>query len=174
MLRRSAVLLIVMGCVAAAGVAGCGGKSNSSAAPPTTSTHFAKTKFAFHAALAFGAFHHFIYAPAEAGDFRHPFSHKLTIVKAALAALFANHELKLAANDAKSSKILSTLFSPLTIAAAKVGALISVIRAGHASASQVGGINSSLSSIRSTAASNGQAFSDQVPSASQLAAGVAK
>lgn len=173
MLRRSAVVLAVVCCLAAAGVAGCGSSNSSSstAATATTTTHFAKTKFVFHAALAFGAFHHFIYGPAKAGDLAHPFLHKLTVVKAALAAVFVYHELKLAANDVKSSKILSTLFAPLTIAAAKIKALESAIKGGHASTSTVNGINSSLSSISSTAASNGQGFSDQVPSASQLAAG---
>jgi hypothetical protein len=174
MLRRSALLLAVIGCVTASGIAGCGStKENSSsiarAATATTATHLAKTKFVLHAALAFGAFHHFIYDPATAGDFKHPFSHKLTIVKAGLATVFVYHELKLTATDVKSSKILSTLFSPLIIVADKVKGLDSQIKSGNAS--QIDGVNSSLASIKSTAASNGQGFSDQVPSAAQLAAG---
>ncbi len=179
MLRRSAVLLAVVGCIAAVGVAGCGSKNSASSSSSTPSsvatggtTHFAKTKFVFHAGLAFGAFHHFIYNPAKAGDFKHPFTHKLTIVKAGLASLFVYHELKLAAGDVKSSKILSTLFAPITIAADKVKGLVGHINGSDTS--QVDGINSSLTSIKSTAASNGQNFSDQVPSASQLAAGVAQ
>lgn len=176
MLRRSAILIMMLGCVASVSVAGCGSSkssSSSSSAAPTTTTHLAKTKFVFHAALAFGAFHHYIYAPARAGDLTHPLSHKLAVAKAGLAALFTYHELKLAAQDVRSSKVLSTLFAPLTIAAAKVRGLDDAIKGGHASASSVNGINSSLASIKSTAASNGQGFSDQVPSASQLAAGVA-
>jgi hypothetical protein len=178
MLRRSAVLLAVVGCIAAVGVAGCGKKSSSSSNAPAattatgTTTHFAKTKFVFHAALAFGAFHRYIYKPAKAGDFRHPFSHKLTIAKAGLAALFTYHELKLAAQDVKSSKILSTLFAPLTIAADKVKSVVSKLTGGDTS--QADSVNSSLDSIRSTAAANGQGFSDQVPSASQLASGIAQ
>ncbi len=175
-LRRTAVLLVI-GCLAAVAVAGCGSSksSSSSATSPastTTTTHLAKTKFVFHAALAFGAFHHYIYLPARAGDLTHPLSHKLTVVKAALAALFTYHELKLAAQDVKSSKLLSKLFAPITIVAAKIRALDNEIKGGHTSSSSVEGINSSLGSIKSTAASNGQGFSDQVPSASQLAAGV--
>jgi hypothetical protein len=180
MLRRSAVLFAVIGCIAAMGVAGCGSKNSSSsgapaasqpATPTTQTTHFAKTKFVFHAALAFGAFHHFIYDPLKAGDFKHPFSHKLTIVKAGLAGVFVYHELKLAAADVRSSKILSTLFAPITLAANEVKALGSHITG--ANGSQVNGINSSLGSIQSTAASHGQSFSDQVPSLSQLTSGVA-
>ena len=177
MLRRSAVLLAVVGCIAAAGISGCGSKSSSSSTPAAASTgatgttHFAKTKFVFHAGLAFGAFHHFIYNPLKAGDFRHPFSHKLTIVEAGLAATFVYHELKLAATDVKSSKILSTLFLPITIVADKVKGLAGHTNAGSSSA--VNGVNSSLASIQSTASAKGQGFSDQVPSTAQLAAGVA-
>lgn len=178
MLRRSAVLVAVVGCIAALGVAGCGssgkGSSAGTATTPVTgaTTHFAKTKFVFHAALAFGAFHHFIYDPAKAGYFKHPLSHKFAVVEAGLAALFVYHELKLAAADVKSSRILSTLFAPITLVADKVHALASRIR--HGDTSQVEGINASLGAIKSTAASNGQGFSDQVPTASQLAAGVAQ
>jgi hypothetical protein len=178
MLRRTAVLTMVLACLAATGVAACGSSNNSSSsasgASTTATTHLAKTKFVFHAALAFGAFHRYIYKPARAGDLTHPFSHKLTAIKASIAALFTYHELKLAAQDVKSSALLSKLFAPITIVAAKIRALDSSIRGGHASGSNVDGINSSLSSIKSTASSNGQGFSDQVPSASQLAAGVAQ
>jgi hypothetical protein len=172
MLRRSAVLIAVVGCLAAFGVAGCGSKSNSSAsggAPVTT--HFAKTKFLLHAGLAFGAFHHFIYEPVKAGDLKHPFSHKLTLIKAGVATLFVVHELKLAAVDVKSSKILSTLFAPLTLVANKLSALKSSIVGGSANPSDVTNLNGNLSQISSTAASHGQTISDAIPSASQLASG---
>lgn len=174
MLRRTAALTMVLACLAATGVAGCGSSTSSSSpsvATTTGTTHLAKTKFVFHAALAFGAFHHYVYGPARAGELTHPLSHKLAVVKAGLAALFAYHELKLAAQDVKSSALLSKLFAPITIVAAKVRALETSIKRGHASSSNVEGVNSGLASIKSTAASNGQGFSDQVPSASQLAAG---
>lgn len=176
MLRRTAVLTMVLASLAATGVAGCGSSnsssSSSSSVASTATTRLAKTKFVLHAALAFGAFHHYIYEPGRAGDLTHPLSHKLTVAKAGLAALFTYHELKLAAQDVRSSALLSKLFAPITIAATKVRNLDSSIRGGRASTSNVEGINSSLASIKSTAASNGQGFSDQVPSASQLAAGV--
>jgi len=170
------VLLAVVGCIAAFGAAGCGSKSSSSTSagttPATTSTtHFAKTKFVFHAGLAFGAFHHFIYGPFRAGNFRHPLSHKTKVVEAALAGAFVYHELKLAANDVKSSKVLSKLFAPITIVANKVRGLGSSIKGGHDPSSEITSANSSLASIKSTAASNGQPITDQVPTASQLASG---
>ena len=176
MLRRSAVLLAVIACIAAFGAAACGSKSSSSSSAGTTptstsTTHFAKTKFVFHAGLAFGAFHHFIYNPYRAGDFRHPLSHKAAVAKAALAGTFVYHELKLAANDVKNSKVLSTLFAPITIVANKIRGLGSSIKGGQDPGSQITSANSSLASIKSTAASNGQPITDQVPTASQLASG---
>jgi hypothetical protein len=178
MLRRSAVLLAVVGCLVVLAAAGCGSKSKSTSAGATSvatsTTHFAKTKFVFHAGLAFGAFHHFIYNPYKAGNFKHPLSHKAAVAKAALAAAFTYHELKLAANDVKSSKVLSTLFAPITLVANKIKALVTPIKAGQNPGSQISGANSSLASIKSTAASNGQNITEQLPTASQLAAGVAQ
>lgn len=175
------MIVLLVGCMAAAGLAGCGsGGSTSSAgagAGATTpnkasgSVHFAKTKFVLHAGLAFGAFHHFIYKPIKAGALRHPFSHKLTLIKAGLAALFVSHELKLAAADVRSSKLLSRLFSPLTTAADKLKALRGSLASGSANPSDVSGLNSQLSRIGGTAASKGQPISETVPSASQLASG---
>jgi hypothetical protein len=174
MLRRSAVLLGVVGCLAVL-AAGCGSKSSSSsvssAGATTSTTHFAKTKFVFHAGLAFGAFHHFIYKPFKAGDFRHPFSHKLSVAKGALAAAFVYHELKLAANDVKASPTLSKLFAPITLVADKIKGLANPIRSGQDPSAAISGANSSLDSIKSTAAANGQNITDQIPSASQLAKG---
>jgi hypothetical protein len=56
---------------------------------------FDKTKFALHAGLAFGAFHHFIYGPFKAGGL-----HGVApLAKAGAAGLFTVHELKLAKAD---------------------------------------------------------------------------
>lgn len=176
-MRHLTLIAAVTICMAAFCLTACGSSSSSSSAggssvsASTSTTHFAKTKFLLHAGLAFGAFHHFIYKPIKAGDLAHPFLHKLTFIKAGLAALFVYHELKLAAIDVKSSKILSALFSPLTLAANKISALKNSITAGHVSASDISGLDSSLSSIGGTAASKGQSISDAVPSAGQLAGG---
>ena len=173
MLRRTIILLI---CVVALAAAGCGSKSSSSSAPAPTATtvHFAKTKFIFHAGLAFGAFHHFIYEPIKAGDLAHPLSHKFTIVKMGLAGLFVYHEVKLAAQDVKGSKLLSTLFAPITALAAEIKSLGASIGAGHGSpSSAASAVNSNIASISSTAASKGQSITESLPSTAQLAAGVA-
>lgn len=167
------------GCIAAFGLAGCGSKGSSSSAgggstvasSASGTTHFAKTKFLLHAGLAFGAFHHFIYEPVKAGDLKHPFTHKLTLIKAGAAALFVYHELKLAAEDVRSSKILSKLFSPLTAAADKIKSLKSSLTSGGVNPTDVEGVRSQLSQIGSTASSKGQSISQSIPSVSQLASG---
>jgi hypothetical protein len=166
---------MVVGCLATVGLASaCGSRSNSTTAtrPSGTTTHFAKTKFVLHAGLAFGAFHRYIYEPFKAGDFKHPFLHKLTLIKAGLSALFIEHELKLAATDVKSSKILSRLFSPLTAVAAKISSLKDSIKDGSISSSDMDGLQSQLTSIAKTASSKGQSIQNAIPSAGQLASGV--
>jgi hypothetical protein len=169
MLRHSVLLFAVIGCIATVGVTGCGSSSSSSnSGAQVSTTHFAKTKFLLHAGLAFGAFHHFILGPVRAGDLKHPFSHKLTLIKAGLASLFVYHELKLAAHDAQSSKILRVLVSPLTLAAGAIHALKSSLTSGGANPQSVSNVNSSLARIGSQASADGQSISDSVPSVSQL------
>src|SRR5690242_16468136 len=95
--RIVAALLVAVSIAFVAG--GCGSKSSSQSAQTTatSTTHFAKTKFALHAGLAFGAFHRYIYKPLKEGKFSGGlFHHKLATLKAALAAAFAYHEIRIA------------------------------------------------------------------------------
>lgn len=182
MLRRSAVLFSVIGCLAALVLAGCGSKSSSSTpaasggatattSAPGTGVHFAKTKFVFHAGLAFGAFHRYVYKPFKAGAFSHPLSHKAAIVKGALAALFTFHELRLAAVDVRASKILRTLFSPLIFVADRLRVLAAEITGGHVRGADVNAINTGISGISSSAGASGATIVERVPNAGQLSAG---
>jgi len=181
-MRSFSLVLIVAACLAAGGLAGCGsssssssasssGASSSSGAATSTSSgiHLAKTKFLLHAGLGFGAFHRYIYKPFKAGDFSHPLSHKLTLVKAGLAALYVKREIRLAAQDVHASPTLSKLFSPLTAVADQIGALTGKIKRGNVSSSDIDGTQSRLQSIRSTAASKGQMIQDKAPAPAQLA-----
>lgn len=118
--------------------AGCGGSGK---------VHFATTKFVLHAGLAFGAFHHFIYKPFKAGDFRHPLQHKAEVVKAGVAAVFVVHEIKIAYKDAQSSKLLHKLVTPLGALEAKISALGSNLKHGHLSAGEIGSANSDIASL---------------------------
>src|SRR5881275_2563083 len=106
--RNTARVAAVLALVLVFALAGCGSSSSSSSAgggsgsgSTTGQISHAKTKFVLHAGLAFGAFHRWIYKPAKAGELAHPFQHPLTAAKAALAAAFVYHEVKLALADAQ-------------------------------------------------------------------------
>jgi hypothetical protein len=167
MLRRSALLLAAVGCLAAAGVAGCG-SSSSSSSPAATSSSGAVTstpidnataKFVLHVGLAGFAFHHWIYNPFKAG-LLHPLSHPVATAKAGLAATFVYHELKLAVADAKSSKILSGLFSPVVAVADKVKSLGSSLSGGAADAAAINGVQAGGGQIVQSAAAKGVQIPD--------------
>lgn len=151
MLRRSAVLFALIACFAAAGVAGCGSSSSSSASSASTATtsqassstattRLPTAKFVLHMGLAGGAFHRYIYKPFKAGAFGKPLSHKASLAKAALATLFIYHELKLAAQDAKQSKVLAPLFAPLEALSAKISGLRHQLVGGKYSGADINAI----------------------------------
>jgi hypothetical protein len=180
MTRRFTGGLVVICCIAVLAPAGCGSSSStsktSSAAPAASATSSSSTslptaKFVLHAGLAFGAFHHFIYSPIKSGVLKDPLAHKLTLVKAGLAALFVAHELRLAVDDAKQSTVLKPVVAPLTAAASKLDGLKSSITGGSVSPSDVDGINAQLSQAGQTAKSAGASIKESIPSASQLTSG---
>jgi hypothetical protein len=147
-------------------LAGCGSGSSSGTGTggttsATSTTAFAKTKFILHAGLAFGAFHHFIWKPYRAGDFRHPFSHKLTLVEAGLAVLFVRHELVLALHDAQSSPTLSKLVSPITALENRLHGLDTAVRGGDGST--LGSDNAAVGQIEQQAGQAGQPIQEQTP-----------
>jgi hypothetical protein len=168
---RYPVSLVAVLCVLALAVAACGSSKSSSrpaaaatASSSTTSTaHPAKTKFVLHAGLAFGAFHHWIYKPAKAGDLTHPLEHKLTTVKAALASAFVYHELKLALADAQADPTLSKLVAPITDLQNKLHGLAGSVKSGGATSADVAGLDSTVSSIKSQSAAAGQPITEQTP-----------
>lgn len=184
-MKRLTPLLALICCVGALAVTGCGSSSSSSSVPTeatlassaspggtsATTKSFATTKFAIHAGLAFGAFHHWIYKPIKAGALRNPTAHKLALAKAGLAAVFVYHELKVAADDAKSSKVLSPLVAPLTAAGDKLSSLKTSIAHGSVNEADIDSVNSQLGQIGSTASASGQSIKETVPSLAQLTAG---
>ena len=173
--RTSTVIALLVTLALVAG--GCGSSSSASspsaaANSPTTTTattgttKLAKTKFVLHAGLAFGAFHRWIYKPIKSGELTHPLSHKLTAVKAAVAAAFVYHELKLALSDAQSDPTLSKLVSPITALQTKIKDLGSSVKGGNAATveQQVTQANDSVGSISSQSASSGQPITETSPS----------
>lgn len=169
--RRYRAVLGVMLVVLVLLITACGSSSHSSnsstAATGTAAsntTRFAKTKFVLHAGLAFGAFHRWIYKPLKAGELTHPLSHKVATVKAALAAVFTYHELKLALAAAQADPTLSHLVAPITDLQNKMSGLGSSLKSGSVNSSQIEDANGSIASIHSGAAAAGQPITEQTPS----------
>lgn len=162
--RRVAPIAAIL-VVLALAAAGCGSSSSSSttASATTKSIGLAKTKFVLHSGLAFGAFHHWIYGPIKAGDLKNPLSHKVTLFKAALAAGFVYHEVKLALADAQANPTLSKLVAPLTALEAKLKGVPSGLKSGSLNGSDLDSTNASIDSIKQQAASAGQPITEQVP-----------
>ncbi len=155
--------LVVLMLAFAAGCGSSGSSTTSASSQSNGSTvHFAKTKFVLHAGLAFGAFHRYIYKTFKEGKFSGGlFHHKLATLKAALAAAFAYHEVKLALEDARHSKILSTILSPLLAFQTKLNQLHDGLRGGNADASTIQSANSDTSTISAGSARAGQPIQDQ-------------
>jgi hypothetical protein len=168
---RYPVSLVALVAVVALAATACGSSSTPStssaasgvATSATSTTKFAKTKFVLHAGLAFGAFHRWIYKPAKAGDLSHPLEHKFTTVKAALAAAFVYHELKLALADAQADPTLSKLVAPITDLQNKLHGLAGSVKSGGASQADVNGLDGTVSSIESQASAAGQPITEQTP-----------
>jgi hypothetical protein len=156
-----ALALVFAGCGSSgSSSAGGGGGSSAASTTPSKKVHFAKTKFVFHAGLAFGAFHRYLYKPLKAGVFSKPLSHKAALVKAALATAFIVHELKIAYTDAQSSPILTKLLSPLTALKGKITAMIAGLKAGHYDPAQINSAQSDVASITSQAGNSGASVQD--------------
>jgi hypothetical protein len=160
-LRKSVVPLLLVSVLV---VAGCG--SSKSAGSPSAGSgsgqvHLAKTKFVIHAGLAFGSFHRWIYKPFKKGDFSHPFSHKLTIVKAGLAGAFVLHEIRIARADAAHSKLLSRVVLPLLGLYGTVKLIQGALHAHRApNPADVTSANSQVSSAESASKAAGQPITE--------------
>ena len=174
---RPILIIIISAAIATALLgAGCGSGGSSTASAgnaaatatsaAASSTHFAKTKFVLHAGLAFGAFHRYIYKPYRTGAFSGGlFHHKLATLKAALAAGFAYHEIKLALQDARSSKLLSTALAPLLALQTKLQSMATSLKHGNVDSGTITSANSDAAQTRQAGARAGQPVTDQpVPS----------
>ncbi len=150
--------------------AGSGATTSSSGSSTPNVGHLPTAKFALHAGLAFGAFHRYIYKPFKAGQL-HGFSHKLTIVKAAAAGLFAYHELKIAVKDAQASPILSKLLTPVNALADKLKAVGASIKGGKPDISSIESANGDITSLSGLAKQSGISIPPRLPSAAQLTGG---
>lgn len=123
--------------------------------PTTPTTSFAKTKFALHAGLAFGAFHRYLWKPYRAGTFGKGASGRVTaFVKAGLAALFVKREVRLASEDVKADPALChAIAAPLASIGNGVQGAVDRLKGGDASG--VDGINTAISSTESASGRDG-------------------
>jgi hypothetical protein len=121
---------------------------------------FDKTRFVAHLAVAYFAFHHFAWKPYKEGKL-HGF-HLLTYAKAALALLFAYHEVKKAYDIAKTSnsKTLQLLLVPMNKLADGFNALSSKVKSHNFSANDMNGVNGLANSFQSQAGKSGFGFKD--------------
>lgn len=150
--------------LAAAGAtasAATAGSTRSAAFCSTEKVHFAKTKFVFHAGLAFGAFHRWIWKPFRAGAFKSGAPHRLTTTaKAAAAALFAYHELSIACQDANNSDILRPLVHPLTSATSAFQAVAAKLKGGSFDDNDITSLNKAIEGIGTQSGKSGLPIAD--------------
>jgi hypothetical protein len=169
-MRRLPVLslLLLTVAIAAGSAAGCGGKSHNNASQnggtqqsqSAGKVHFAKTKFALNAGLAFGAFHRYIYKPFKSGTLGGGLLHnKKAKLKAALAAAFAYNRVKAALRDARGSKILSKALAPLLALQTKLGSMRSGLKRGDTA--QIDAANTDASAAGGASSAAGQPIQDQ-------------
>ena len=177
--RTSLLVTLVIGGLA---IAACGNSSNGSSSAAGGSGASSSTtpnvgrlptvKFVLHAGLAFGAFHRWIYKPLKNGTFTGGIlKHKLALVKAGLAGLFAYHELKLAIQDARASPKLQKLVAPITALGDKLKSIGDGAKSGNFDPSTIASANSDVTSLSGLAKQAGVSISPQEPSASALASG---
>jgi hypothetical protein len=164
--------MALVGCVGVLGIAASASASASvtnrsalaivrvdaGARPHTTA---AVAKFLVHAGIAYYVFDHYIWKPFKAGDL-HGFTHAFTIAKAALAALFVYHEVKLMAGDVQGSKLLSFLTAPIAAVITKLDSLKSAVSGGNLGA--ISTVDGSLGSIESQAGAKGVVIKEIVHS----------
>jgi len=164
-------LIVVTLAIAALAVAPTLAGAQSVTARPAaiTATHAASVsavpKFIFHAGLAFGAFHHFIYLPFKAGKFTSgSFLSKLkNYVEAGAAALFVYHETKLALQDAQQNKVLKLVVAPLTAVVAVLNTIVSKVKAHNLDAATITTAQSDVTTIEAQAKRSGSSVSEAVP-----------
>jgi hypothetical protein len=128
--------------------------------PAQATTSFAKTKFVAHSGLAFGAFHHWLWKPFEAGTFKTGADGRISaFIKGGLAALFVKREIRLATTDVQADPTLcKAIIAPLDKIGDTVQAAFDKLKGGDASG--VTDLNSSIGSIESTSQSDGVAIQE--------------
>jgi hypothetical protein len=143
-------------------VSGCGGSSASSGSSGTgsTTTHcgfFKKAKIGLHIGVAYFAFHHWLYKPWRAGEFRKGApKRKRRIVKAIIATLVGVHEAKVAVRQLQACGAGKRVAGLVSAAESKLTGMRSSTTDTTPDSqlnSQLQGLSSSFSQIRSAGTS---------------------
>lgn len=188
MLRRVLVLpVLLLTLVAASGCGGGGEKAQEggahvaagrgaaagspaaapSSCPTETTKHFAKTRFAADAGLAFGAFHRYIWNPYQAGAFKQGANGRTkAFAKAAAAGLFAANRINAARKLIGADP---TLCKALKVPAEKVSAMFSSLagrfESGRLDQAQIGSARSAVDGLKTDAQSQaGTSIQEKTPS----------
>ncbi|MEV8633263.1 hypothetical protein AB0395_16540 [Streptosporangium sp. NPDC051023] len=147
---------------AGAGAAPTSGPESADTTPcPTTGNtkRFAKIRFALHAGLALGAFQRYIYKPLRAGGFKAGAEkRKRTFVKAAVAGLFAIHELKVAKKFAEANP---TLCRGVKAVSGTFASLTSKLKGGSATPEDLQAAQNAFGELQKQATSNGFGFKEK-------------
>jgi len=120
---------------------------------------FAKTRFALHAGLALGAFYRYIYKPLQSGGFKAGAEkRKRTFAKAAIAGLFAIHELKVAKRFALANPTLCKGVVALTNS---FSGLTGKLKNGTATEADLQAGKDSFAKLQQNALQNGYDFKEK-------------
>jgi hypothetical protein len=173
MSRTIAVIVVLVLAASAVGAAGCGSSTKTISqtganGAVTTKTvpniHFAKTKFVLHMGLAFGAFHRYIYKPLKSGAFKSGAPGRTkAFLKAAAAALFAAHELKLANADALSDEHLRPLAEKVDGLFKKLASLGGALKGGSLNPADILGSAGAVDTLAAASGGLGVGIKDVVP-----------
>ncbi len=127
------------------------------ATPHTHAAVLDRTRFLFHAGVAFFAVHH-EYARYKAGDFASGAPHRTTrIITAAAVLLLGYHEAKSAYDVAEksNSKTLHALASPINLLASELSTVHGRFSKGQFNATDLQMLNNSTNTIGSASRANG-------------------
>ena len=114
--------------------------------------------------LAFGAFHRYIYKPLKAGAFSSGAAGRTkALVKAAVAAAFIVHELKIAREDALADEHLRPLAEKIEGLFTKVGSLASSLKSGSLNPADIAGSAGAVAALSSAASGAGVTIKDLAP-----------
>jgi hypothetical protein len=171
--RAISLLALLLVMASTLGAAGCGSstktvsETNANGQVKTQTVpnvHFAKTKFVLHVGLAFGAFHRYIYKPLKAGAFKSGAPGRVkAILKAAAAALFAVHELKVAHEDALSDPHLRPLANKVDALFNKLGGLAAALKGGSLNPADILGSAGAVDALGAASSGAGAGIKEVVP-----------